>query len=686
MKPHSGYQAVETHVPFKGLASSFPKTRIPAGYASDLLNVTVRDGVVRRRAGYLKIGQTLDGIVLDLIEFAKIGATERLIAFTSKAQYWFDADNNNWVDISIETPWTYTITVVDVATKKFSVNEDLRTSENHLDIGTKFVIAGSTGNDGTYTVVDAVGTTPTVVEVSEVIPDTTADGSIIVTRREDIDSATSSTRTLVFDLIDLTGYISAGDTIYIKDSTGNDGVYTVDTIVFSTDTTIVVIETLPDDTNDGYISHRVDRTYTEGDLLNSEPVTDIRSRRLLHTNGVQNPIQWFGDTADVDGNFLRWVPLYPNFVSCQTLKVFKESLFLGNIQTTEDELSLIAWSDSGLFDNFTDGNSGVQVLYELATGIQQTETLGDRIVIYSKDALAAGIFVGIPLVFAFETIIPAGTRLASGKGLTSINVGHIYASEENFYLFDGSRGLRTLADVIRTDYKVVKDQNNIHQINMLNDFSKKTIFIAVPSPDGIGIVYTMEYDAFNLARRAWSKEEYNDFPRAFGFFTNTFVYTWDDTTQEAALAAALGLSFLPWSEEIGNWSNEGEQADFPVRAFGDENGFVYISTEGVLSDNGTNRPGFYTTGDFTVPQEFLSTLGRWGEIEFEASGDTVDVSAISEDGQVVKVTEVVTLEGTIQVYRVPIDVNSRMIRVKFSFTGDFRLHWVRCWVKSGAPR
>ncbi len=690
MKAHQGYLPVETHVPFRGLASSYPKTRIPAGFASDLLNVTVRDGVVRRRPGYFKIGQTLDGVVLDIIEFAKIGATERLIVFTSLAQYWYDptiSTGNLFVDISIETPWTYAISAVPTTgPNTFTVAEDLSTGNNLLDVGTKFVIAGSTDNDGTYTVTGTSGSGPTVVTVSETISDFTQDGDLIVTNRHILTGANAGNDSFLF-AGDATGYISAGDTVYVKDSASNDGTYTVASISFSNPTTTVFVnEDFSSSSTSGYLTHRVDRSYTEGDILNSEPATDTTSRRLLHTNGVDNPIQWFGDTGDIDGHFLRWVPLYPNFVSCDTIRVFKESLFLGNIQTTEDEPSLIAWSDSGIFDDFTGGNSGVQILYELATGIQQIVNLGDRIIIYSKDALASGIFVGSPLVFVFETIIPAGTRLAAPKGITSINVGHIYASEENFYLFDGSRGLRTLADVMRTDYKDIKDQANIHQISMLNDFSKKTIYVAVPTLDDKGVVYTMEYDAFNLARRAWAKEEYNNFPRAFGFFTNTFIYTWADTEQETVLATALGLSFLPWSEEIGNWSNEGEQAEYPVRVFGDANGDVFLSSEGVLSDAGTARTGFYVTGDFTVPKEFISVFGRWGEIEFEASGDTVDVSVISEDGQVVKHDETIILEGSVKSYRVPIDVSSRMIRVKFSFPDDFKLHWVRCWVNPGAAR
>ena len=367
---------------------------------------------------------------------------------------------------------------------------------------------------------------------------------------------------------------------------------------------------------------------------------------------------------------------------------------MGGIETGTKEPQLIGWSDSGVFDDHTNGNSGTQTLYELATGIQQLVTLGDRLVIYSKDALASGIFVGSTFIFAFETVIPAGTRLASAKGISSINVGHIYASEENFYLFDGSRGLRALADIIRSDYKDQRDQATIHQMATLNDYSKRTVYISVPTLDSLGMTYTVAYDAFDLRQRAWSKEQYAHRPRAFGFFTNTFVYTWNDTTQELFLAIARGYANDPitgvpqlrWEDEIGPWSNEGEQADFPVRIFGDSSGNVYFSNEGTLSDHGTVKDGFWASQDFTIPGEFLSTEARWGEVEFEASGDDITLEIFTNHGNTLVHSETVELEGSNKQYRVPIDATSRTMRVRFTFGGAFELRWLRVWGKSASAR
>jgi hypothetical protein len=523
------------------------------------------------------------------------------------------------------------------------------------------------------------GAPNTTIIVTEAIPDDTVIGSIEIETLYPVTGGNQGSKQFTV-ATDVTAIFVTDAVMYVQDSTSNDGTYTVASSSFGGGTTtITVVESIPTAVFDGDIVVRDDLATADTDYIDYQAVTDLASRRIIMTNGLDSPIRWSGETTKV---FLKWAPTFANFVTCDTLAVFKEHLFLGGVFAAADEPQTIAWSDAGDFDNFTTGTTGVQVLYELVGGIKAMEALGDRLVVFSPDAIANGVFVGLPIVFAYETIIPEGTRLISPKSIASINVGLVYASEENFYLFDGSRGLRSLADVIRNDYKAVKDQANLHRVAALNDYSKKTIYFAIPDIDGGSMIYTLEYDAFDLGRRTWAKEKYNNNPRAFGFFTNASVVTWDDTAQEADLYPAG----MPWSEEAGIWGNEGEQVDFPVRVFGDENGFVYIAAESVFSDNGTTADGFYDTIDFTVPQEFLSALGRWGEIEFEAGGGTVDVYTSDNLGGVYTLAEQVVLDSGPQVVRIPIDITSRTLRVRFEFTSDFLLRWIRLWVKPGASR
>src|SRR5438132_1052515 len=97
-----------------------------------------------------------------------------------------------------------------------------------------------------------------------------------------------------------------------------------------------------------------------------------------------------------------------------------------------------------------------------------------------------GVFIDIPAVFAFEVVVPHGTRFVGMHANVSINVGHIYLSEQNIFLFDGSRGLRVLSDAIATDYRRTKDQENLHLVGSINDFAKRVIYLVVPTVDNTG--------------------------------------------------------------------------------------------------------------------------------------------------------------------------------------------------------
>ena len=459
----------------------------------------------------------------------------------------------------------------------------------------------------------------------------------------------------------------------------NQEVYTVvsATFVTGTHTRIVVQEVIPSTNVSGsQIVLADDFNTLDGETVNFVTATDVSGHRLIVTNNNNRPRIWSGNLAD---KFATWSPNLTNFQTCKTLEIFNEHLFMGNVVTLDREPQLIAWSSAGDFDEFLTGDAGVQLLYQL-NEIHVLRILGDRLVIYSRDAVMTGVAVGQPAIFAFEVVIPDGLRLASHKAVVSINVGHVFASEENFYLFDGTRGLRVLSDPVWNDYKETKDHANISKIVLLNDFAKRTLFFAVPDTNGNTTIWTAFYDVFDLSRIIWSKEQYLDNVSAWGFFTNrNEQLLWEDASWEAP-----GTT---WENELGLWGEEGEQLNFAIRAYGTPEGRVLIVTEGALSDRGTVPTQLYETIDFVVPQVGYSLIGRWTEIEIEAWGTQVNVITSKDQGQTYQGQETVVLDTSPGFFRIPIDVSSRTLRVKFITTGsNFSLRSVRLWVRPGGPR
>lgn len=459
---------------------------------------------------------------------------------------------------------------------------------------------------------------------------------------------------------------------------GAEGVFTVVSAVLDTGNTVITIEeTLTNLSIGGNIVIARDFDTPTDHTIEFAAVTDLIGHRLIITNGADTPRVWNGN---LNTPFEDWDPSIASFITMRTLCVFNDALFLGGVKTlTIEQPTLVMWSNVGNFDDFTEGTSGLQILYPLLTAILAMKILGDRLAIYSTDAIMTAVFVDVPVVYAFEVVIPEGVRLVSPHSVLSVNVGHIYASEENFYLFDGTRGLRPLGDAIYSDYKITKDQALLYSSSSLNDFSKRTFFFAFPAIEGGFMVYTGEYDVFDLSSIRWAKEQYADNPTAFGFFTNRDVeLTWEDAPWE--------VPSMPWSDELGAWAEESEQINFPIRAFGSDEGYVFLVTEGVLSDNGVTEQESYETCDFSIPSTFLSTLARWAEVEFEAWGSSVNIACSVNLGGSFSEDQEITLTDDPQTYRIPIDFSGRTIRFRFTSDENFSLRWVRTWVREGSPR
>lgn len=597
MKPQSGYIPVESNAPLRGLATTPTSTRLDPSYSPSLWNCTVRDGVVRRRAGYTQLGRRLVGRVMAITEFGEIGDDPWFVVLTSHRQYVYDPVSEDFLDL---TPGQTSYTIVDVSATSFTI------AGNHVSNfpADRLIPVIGGANENVYTVVSAVfGGVNTVITVVEPVP------SLVVA-----------------------GVITVADDL---------------------------------DTDD----------FAQ---INFAALTDTNKHQLLITNGTDVPRFWEGNTGTAFADWAPTITSIPGFVSCRTLAVFNEHLFLGGIIGSTDQPQLIAWSNAGDFEDFDTGTSGTQLLYQL-DDIKELKPLGDRLAIYSEDAIMTGVFVDAPAYFAFEVVIPEGTRLVGPKSIVSINVGHVYVSEENIYLFDGTRGLRVLGDAVYSDYKLRKDFERLELLVGVNDYSKRTLYFSVPGIDTDPVVYSAEYDVFDLSRITWARETYAHAPRAFGFFTNRDVeYTWDDAPWE--------VDDNPWSNELGAWLEETEQLNFPIRAFGTNDGDVFLITESALTDDGTEVEQTYETMDFTIPEVFHSTFGRWGELEFEAFGDSVDVSYSLDKGASFTSLGTTTLTPSPQSYVIPYDVSSRVLRFRFQTTGYFGLRWVRTWVRIGGPR
>jgi hypothetical protein len=142
---------------------------------------------------------------------------------------------------------------------------------------------------------------------------------------------------------------------------------------------------------------------TEANRIQWVVDTDLTLGRVVAiTNGRDWPVYWNGSDATV-----KLLPVdLADFLTAKAIGSFHNSLFLGNIATCSDTevtwyKQQIAWSDTGEFDDWTDGNSGVQDCTDFQGEVLTLQRFDDRLLIVTTQCIGCVCYVGGTALFGF---------------------------------------------------------------------------------------------------------------------------------------------------------------------------------------------------------------------------------------------------------------------------------------------
>lgn len=399
---------------------------------------------------------------------------------------------------------------------------------------------------------------------------------------------------------------------------------------------------------------------------------DATSKRIFLVNDLDTPVEWDGSGLFTD---VTWN--LTNFVTCKAIAVYKDYLVLGNIRTSEREPQLIAWSDTADFDEFNTGNSGIATIADIIGSIQAMVPLGDRLIIYTTDSIAAMSFVGGSILFSFETILQ-NTSMISPTAIVNLGYAHLFAGGENIYLFDGTNNLVPIADGIKNTYRDTLDVSQASKAHVIHDPLKREVYWFIPNSSTTYKVFHMGYDVQNLTNPQWAILEYADILRASGIFVQDQSLRWNS----AELVGQV------WSTELYSWSSTRRASTVPDLVFGSSTGDVFKVDSADTDDDGTAINSYWDSIDFTVPESFMSVNARWIEIEAELKGTEVDVQISLDSGATyTTVTSGQALTSSFTTYKFFCDKVSRKMRVRLKHSSnDFELRWLRVWGREGSPR
>lgn len=426
-------------------------------------------------------------------------------------------------------------------------------------------------------------------------------------------------------------------------------------------------------------------TGAETDIVDWCVASGDQGTWLLVTNGKDGICYWDGSLTNF--TYLRQHAsfVYPDSTAlntCKTIASFNNHLVLGapTVSTVAYPFSLV-WSTAESLVDFSTGTSGEMVVSGLKGGIVKLRGLKDRLAVYSVDGVGLLTYVGDPAIFVFEFLVNE-TRLLNARSIVDLKDLHLFGGKENFELFDGTPQLRPIGDSVQLEYKDRVQTSLKERAFGFWDRPDNTIYFATPVESTQTDMYLFEYDPNNPSMGRWSLLVFAEGrPTCLGFYSTQTDFTCDLFT-----TVACNTIVLHCDEGAG-------KKGFPLLHLALSNGKVMKFDRFSTSDNGVAIEGIYDTIDFAIPVEYLSELGRWLEIQFEARGvGDLDVSYSPDLGANFIAIETETLSTSWTKFTLKIDYVSPTIRVRFvgldtySIPNQFEVRWVRVWVKGAGPR
>ena len=407
-------------------------------------------------------------------------------------------------------------------------------------------------------------------------------------------------------------------------------------------------------------------TGDEGDVLDYAIGWDDTGKYIYITNGKDTPRRWDGS-----GNFADISINLPNFVTCKTLSIYKGYLILGNVETNSYDTQAVVWSDTSDFGEFVSGNSGINILSDVVGKIISIQHLGDVLMVYTDEgSITRMAHLGGAAIFGFITIVQR-VKALSARCIISIEGFHLFPTTDNFYAFDGSSQPRAIGDPVKNVLQGDVGNEYIDRSHAIYDSVQRRIYWFLATSDTTQRIYVLEFNNFTINDFRWSFHTFGDRITGGGVYSRDTYLAWEDITEN--------WEDIPWT-----WDSTLTDGGSYVPVMGDGDGKTYMLDGTVNTDDGVSITAQYITPDLTIPNIHLSSNARWMEMQFEAIGNTVEVSYSTDKGSTWKSVTNKTLTSDPTLITYYFQAVSRHIRFRFKHTGTgvgFKLRWFRVWYR-----
>jgi len=674
------YTTIPIPIATNGLNKDLQPTQIPSA-SPNMMNMKVENWGVRKRLGYSTkgINLPLPGIGMELIQYTDARGTIHQLACTTTSVYLYDSDSNQWLNICPPT-----------------------TIEDCED---DWVTGAGADSSAAQSDVKKVGTYALKIEVKTNV----ADGDILC--YEDIATTDITTHNIISFWVRSTGALSAGsiEIVLTEAELGaKTGTITTDYIeitnpiamvvdtwynfsVALTDTRITTslnaIESVAVYSNhateldgvDIYIDDikvttgftgSADNRWSHGIVHDSNKFTGNGGTALVLSNNVDKPYYYEGDSGDVLAR-LTAIDGIVLFAHTKEVIEFWNHFFVINYNTGSTNVRSLLYADLGDIDDWATGTSGGNVLTDSVGKLLRAKKLGSEMIIYSENSITTCRYFGGLAIFTFPTLV-FETGLFSEKAIWDfVNIHYFIGTDQKIYGYSGGQQLLPIGNAIEESLFEALDISKKEKIVVGLDPSRHKLYFFFPTSSD---TYSSRAYAYNYKQTpaTWEYHEFANTVRDFSIFNNKAGWYADGDELE-----------LTYADETTFYADTSyTQLGFPTAVVLSHDGYIFELNESVGLDNATNINCEYETMDITLDNEEHYFRTSW--LSFNAMSTKVTATVnlyYSVDGGINWTTletdySISTaLANTWTQHRIPIDINDRIVRFKFTqdSSKDFQL-------------
>jgi hypothetical protein len=290
-------------------------------------------------------------------------------------------------------------------------------------------------------------------------------------------------------------------------------------------------------------------------------------------------------------------------------------------------------------------NTGRLVAIEGA--IQAAATLGDYVVAYKQRAIFVGVFVGSPVVWQWN-LIPGGEAGAVGQeAVCDIGGAHFIVSNDNFWLFDGTRPAPIGTGVVRQWFLNNSSPTWRYRTKAIYDKQNNLVHVCYPSLSSTGACdATLVY---HVLKKQWGRH---------------------DVTVEAPLnyiAPGVTIDGLnTYSSTIDGLPNIPFDSQYWVS--GGQTPAYFNASHQLVTLTGTTGASSFTTGD-TGDDDAVTMIDR-ARVRFLQAPTTATATGFFKMNEGDTLTSGAT--NAINDGKFDLRQSGRFHRIRFDFTGDHK--------------